>query len=129
MGLKCQYKTPRQFCLWAVVFRRPLSRSLLFLSMYLVFCFSWLGYLFTFFCDILWILFSVLKLTVYCLLFLPGMFIKDFILFFHTLLFSRDLFLLFWLGSHIQFFKTLFPGICSCFCAAGSSYCVHIHFL
>lgn len=47
------------FCLWAVVFRRQLSRPLLSLSLYLVYCFSWLGYLLTFFCDILLILFLI----------------------------------------------------------------------
>lgn len=54
------------FCLWAVVFRRQLSRSLLSLSLYLVYHFSWLGYLLTFFCDILLILFTVFDLFRIC---------------------------------------------------------------
>lgn len=58
----------RLFCLWAVVFRRqlPVSRSLLFLSLYLVYHFSWLGYLLNFFCDILLILFTVFDLFRIC---------------------------------------------------------------
>lgn len=54
------------FYLWAVVFRRQLSRSLLFPSLYLVYRFSWLGYLLNFFCDILLILFTVFDLFRIC---------------------------------------------------------------
>lgn len=64
MGLECQYKTV--LFIGSQVFRRQLSRSLLFLSLYLVYRFSWLGYLLNFFCDILLILFTVFDLFRIC---------------------------------------------------------------
>lgn len=119
------------FYLWAVVFRRQLSRSLLFLSLYLVYRFSWLGYLLNFFCDILLILFTVFDLfricyTVYYFFQRCSSRISSYIAFFQRF-FSQICF--YWLGFHVQFFCLFFLGIYSCFCAAGSPYCVHIHLL
>lgn len=131
MGLECQYKTV--LFIGSQVFRRQLSRSLLFLSLYLVYRFSWLGYLLNFFCDILLILFTVFDLfricyTVYY--FFQGCSRISYNFFIHCFfpeIFSQICF--YWLGFHVQFFCLFFLGIYSCFCAAGSPYCVHIHLL
>lgn len=131
---KCLSANIRLFCLWAVVFRRQLSRSLLFLSLYLVYRFSWLGYLLNFFCDILLILFTVFDLfricyTVYY--FFQGCSSRisyNFFIhcFFPEIFFSNLLLLVRILCTDFCLF---FLGIYSCFCAAGSPYCVHIHLL